>query len=161
MQNVPSKCKLELVLPALRYVSIHYWSGEDSVINRMLAHAEKLEHFDSYKLYVQSLTFASNHLEIIDLHRSDTLSQLRIYAPNLSHLGLQACYNLEQLVFTENRRLTAQLPKGHQPPPLDVNTLNAVLGPAATHALQSHPRANIVNAGYALNPMEAMFASMR
>jgi hypothetical protein len=36
------------------------------------------------------LTFASNKLETIDLYRADCLSTLRIWAPSLTHLNVQA-----------------------------------------------------------------------
>jgi hypothetical protein len=48
MQNVPDECELELVLPELRTVSIHFWAGDGRVIQRMLAAATRLESFDSY-----------------------------------------------------------------------------------------------------------------
>ena len=36
------------------------------------------------------LHFASNQLEEVDLHRSDSLETLTLWAPNLRKLGLQA-----------------------------------------------------------------------
>ncbi len=63
MQNVPDECDLTVECSRLRSVSIHYLSGCDVAINTMLEHATRLESFDSYKLWVGRLRFASNELE--------------------------------------------------------------------------------------------------
>ena len=104
MQNIGDECDLEVVLPKLRDVTIHFYrpdsglddDGGSPVIDAMLAAATKLRTFDSYKLWLGSLSFASNSLKSIDLHRSDSLGRLKIWAPNLESLGLQACYRLER-----------------------------------------------------------------
>lgn len=91
MQNVPESCELEVVLPELRDVTVHYWGGDAGVMERMLQAATKLEEFDSYKLWSNNeLTFASAALRSINLHRADTLGSLTVWAPNLVNLNLQA-----------------------------------------------------------------------
>jgi hypothetical protein len=65
----------------------------------MLKAATRLESFDSYKLWVKRLIFASNELRSVDIHRSDSLESLQLWAPRLEFLGLQACFALTRLVF--------------------------------------------------------------
>jgi hypothetical protein len=82
-----------------------------------------------YKLWVDRLNFASNELTSIDLHRSDSLEWLTLWAPNLRSLGLQACYGLDHIAFLETHPFAARLPSGHAGPLLQVSTLNSNLGP--------------------------------
>lgn len=161
MQNVPNECDLTVEAPRLKSVSIHFLGDCDDVINTMLAHATELESFDSYKLWVHELHFASNNLASVDLHRSDALDTLTLYAPNLVSLGLQACYGLETLTFRASHpTLSSLLPAGHTPPPLEVNTTNANLGRAARKALREHPSAGPSRTCHQGMPTEAMFAGM-
>ena len=60
----------------------------------MLQRAPKLKSLRCYKLWISSLSLASNELEVLDLHRSDSLGTLTLWAPNLRHLGLQGCFNV-------------------------------------------------------------------
>ena len=124
-------------------VEVHYWSGNESSIREMLATATKLESFNSYKLRSnQHLDFASPELTSIDLHRSDTLSSVSIWAPKLIHLGLQACYNLQNIEFLDSHPLSSKLPTSFAcRAPLVVNTANALLSFRAKRALHDHPRA--------------------
>ncbi len=162
MQNVSDECDLTLELPTLRSVTIHFLRGEsDEAINTMLRHATRLESFDSYKLWMSELHFASNALESIDLHRSDALETLTIWAPNLRCLGLQACYGLEDLQFlTTHPTLASEIPADHRPPPLEVNTVNASLGPRARRALKQHPAVVASRTRHQGMPTEEMFAGM-
>jgi hypothetical protein len=84
----------------------------------MLAAAKKLRAFDSYKLWVGALSFAGNSLESVDLHRSDGLAWLKIWAPNLRNLGLQGVYGLSRLDFLDCHSMQSQLPPGHVIPHL-------------------------------------------
>lgn len=135
LQNVPESCDLVIRCPELRDVSLHYWRADEKphVVADMLAAATKLETFDSYKLWSNgALRFASNELTSIDLHRTDSLQALSIWAPKLTHLGLQACYSLDKLEFLTEHPLAAQLPAGFAcAAPLRVVTENANLGPEA------------------------------
>jgi len=172
MQNVSDDCDLQVVLPKLREVSVHYFTPVDTqrtpegwrrslAIDGMLEAATKLRSFDSYKLNVGCLSFASNSLKSVSLHRSDCLEYLKIWAPNLVTLGLQACYSLESIAFLDVHPMQAQLPPDHQIPELTVDTTNATLGPAAKRALRHHPTA--VKAGGPQRrgmPTEAAFAQM-
>ena len=162
MQNVPDDCELTLELPRLKDVSIHFLSECDEVINAMLSHATSLESFDSYKLWVSELHFASNELRSVDLHRSDALDTLTLYAPNLERLGLQACYGLDHLTFHDTHpTLSALLPAGYLPPPtLEVNTTNANLGARARRALREHPRVVKSATRHQGMPTEAHFAGL-
>ena len=163
MQNVPEDCDLTLQLPELRYWSIHYWRGDGEVIQACLNAATRLEEFDSYKLWSNhELAFASNDLVEIDVHRADVLGALTIWAPNLRHLCLQACYGLDDIEFLSEHPLAAQLPPGHRSPKLEVNTENANIGPRATRALRERGcKLRAAGGRGAMNPLEAMFANMR
>eukprot|EP00288_Rhodomonas_lens_P007864 CAMPEP_0177723678 /NCGR_PEP_ID=MMETSP0484_2-20121128/18335_1 /TAXON_ID=354590 /ORGANISM="Rhodomonas lens, Strain RHODO" /LENGTH=272 /DNA_ID=CAMNT_0019236119 /DNA_START=420 /DNA_END=1234 /DNA_ORIENTATION=- len=134
LQNVPDACELKLSLPELRSFSIHYWNGDSGIINSMLQAATHIESFDSYKLWVDELHFASNALTDIDLHSSDSLDTLSIWAPNLARLGVQACYGLNNIRFLDTHPLAAALPPDHTPPRIQVNAANACLGRAAKRA---------------------------
>ena len=160
LQNVPDECELVLELPQLKDVSIHFLE-DDEAVNRMLARATALEKFDSYKLWVHELHFASNHLADVDLHRSDGLHTLTIYAPNLRNLGLQGCFGLENLVFRpDHPTLSASLPSDHHLPPLEVNTVNANLGPRALKALREHPSVISSRTRHQGMATEGIFANM-
>ena len=163
MQNVPQRCELTVILPELREVEVHYWSGNESSMRNMLSAATKLESFTSYKLCSnQKLSFASPELVCIDLQRSDSLSALSIWAPKLFHFGLQACYNIETIDFLESHPLASSLPPNFKcTTRMVVNTVNAVLSHKAKRALHNHPRAVPAmhqNAGLAT---ESAFAQMR
>jgi hypothetical protein len=147
IKNVPNKCSLSIELPSLKSVSIHGLHETDGVlvsrcdvVNTMLRHATSLETFESYKLWVEDLHFASNELVEVDLHRADALSTLRLFAPNLRKLNLQGCYQLDRIYFEEEKpEALANLAQGSSPPRLDVNTTNARLGRHAKAALKKHP----------------------
>lgn len=163
LRNVPSDCDFKVIVPTLKNVSIQFLTpdGEAAVINDMLAAATRLEKFDSYKLWVgEELRFASNMLEIIDLHRSDGLEALSIWAPNLQHLGLQACYCMEKItVLKEHPKLSKELPVGHIPTTFTVNTLNANISKAARRVLKKSGRSLIQDADPANSPMASMEAT--
>lgn len=153
--------------PELREASLLYWRGQTpDVVDAMLAAATKLEKFDSYKLWSNdSLAFASPNLKEIWIHRSDCLTELSIWAPNLTSLRLQGCYDLEAIEFPASHPLQASLPRGWRrcAEPLVVDTLNSNLGEEALAALRAHPRAVMGQAepDGPVNPLEAYFASMR
>ena len=131
MQNVPNHCDVVVTLPRLRKVTIHYFSGDCTWVQDMLDVASALECFESYKLWTNSismLTFAGPQLRSIDIHRSDSLEGVSIWAPRLGYLGLQACYSLQSIVFPETHALASTLPAGFRPTNFEVNTANAGLG---------------------------------
>jgi len=159
----------------LRRFSCHYWGlGNPEWVNTMLAHATKLESFDSYKLRVPYLKFASNQLDNIRLHRAECLEYLELYAPRLTMLDVQAAYDLDEIKFNDTHPvLTQKLPKNFQfNQELEVNTVNACLGEGAKHAIAHHPRFygdleegdsdddGFGGFGGSGNPMEAMFRQM-
>ena len=45
--------------------------------------------FDSYKLQLNEIHFASNELYDVDLHRSDYLEKITLWAPNLHEPSVQ------------------------------------------------------------------------
>lgn len=96
----------------------------------------------------------------VDLHRSDSLQWLNIWAPNLQTLGLQACYSLQRLDFLDVHPLQSALPANHQIPDLLVNTANANLSAQAKRSLRNHPTAIKEGQQHGGVPTEGMFASM-
>ena len=69
------------------------------------------------------LKFAGNSLRVINLHRSDCLRKISVWAPNLEHLGLQACYDLECINLQRAHPVLGRdLPKWHRPTHFTVNT---------------------------------------
>lgn len=109
MQNIPEDCKIEVVAPELREFTMNYYGPTDDErwMNTMLASATKLRSFESYKLRVGELFFASNDLEVVILHRAELLQFLSLWAPALQHLHLQACYDLEELEILEDHKLSS------------------------------------------------------
>ncbi|CAJ1960630.1 unnamed protein product [Cylindrotheca closterium] len=145
MQN-PTQCEdpdFVIECSELKRFSCHYWGpGNSDWVNTMLAHATKLESFDSYKLRVDYLMFASNKLDNIRLHRAECLEYLELYAPRLTMLNVQAAYDLDVIKFVDTHPvLSKKLPKNFRfNRELEVNTVNACLGGEARHAIEHHPR---------------------
>ena len=114
MQN-PSQSKepdFIIICPKLKYFSCHHLDGCGDWVRNMLQHATILETFDSYKLWIGHITFASNKLKTIRLHRADNLSRLTVYAPRLTMLNLQSAYSLSTVSFLESHpTLSKSLPK--------------------------------------------------
>lgn len=109
LQNTPFDCDLQIRLPKLKEVTIHYYGGgeeqETRVINEMLACAPKLKIFNSYKLRVSNLKFThSKHLESIRLHRAECTFQIEVNSPALQVLNLQAAYCLEKVKILPRKR---------------------------------------------------------
>ena len=82
----------------------------------MLAAATGLEQFGSYKLGVtDELRFAGNHLRRIRIYRTDGMSSVSIWAPNLDHLYLQSCFFLRNVkLLTSHPTLSRDLPRDHE-----------------------------------------------
>jgi hypothetical protein len=164
-QNIPDDCDLTVLLPELKQFSMHYYgpSDDEQWIHDMLRTAKKLESFDSYKLRVgPSLSFASNDLISIDLHRAECLRSLTLYAPKLRELRLQACYGLDGHLRILDSHPDFERPPG-QPSSFFVNTTNACVSRSIAQTIESHPRAQQWDEEdeYGSNPMESMFANMR
>ncbi|CAJ1960628.1 unnamed protein product [Cylindrotheca closterium] len=145
MQNPTQDDDPDFVIkcPELKDFTCHYWGfGNPDWVNTMLAHATKLESFDSYKLRVPYLKFASNELDNIRLHRAECLEYLELYAPRLTMLNVQAAYDLDVIKFVDTHPvLSKKLPKDFDfEEELEVNVENACLGEEAKHAIWLHPR---------------------
>ena len=147
LRSLPDKCEFHVVLPTLKKFSIDHFApghpdGDTGSVNRMLAVATRLQTFDAYKLWmVEELNFASNHLKSIELHRSESLKVLSIWAPNLEHLNLQGCYNLDRImILNSHPTLSGDLPRNHNPTTFSVNIKNANLSPSAMATLDSNRR---------------------
>lgn len=147
LRNVPNECDFHVVIPTLRNVSIHHYEPcRDALpINNMLAAATRLEKFETYKLWVSNeLTFAGNNLKIINLHRSDCLRKITIWAPSLEHLGLQACYDIDCVILLRAHPiLSKDLSKWHKPTNFTVNTRNCDISESALASLQESGRCTI------------------
>ncbi len=131
---------LRVELPELVEFHSEFYSGPTAPLNHMLKHATKLKTWVSYKCWVTGrLKFASNALKSVDLHRSDALPSIELWAPNLKRLNVQGCFALGKIIFTQEHPLKALLPPDHRSPKFTVNATNANLGRAARQALKSHP----------------------
>jgi hypothetical protein len=128
--------------PELRDFSCDYFGpGEYGWLSHMLKRATKLERFDSYKLRVGHLRFASNHLKYIRLHRAELLERIDVWAPRLTQLDVQAAYDLDEIYFLKNHPLERDLPANFVcREELTVNAINACLGRQAMAELNAHPR---------------------
>mmetsp|Transcript_7250 Transcript_7250/g.17760 ORF Transcript_7250/g.17760 Transcript_7250/m.17760 type:complete len:354 (+) Transcript_7250:173-1234(+) len=133
--------------PKLRELSIFHWTaGHWEWLHDLLCSAKELELFDSFKIWgVRKLTFASNALRRIRLHRCDGLLNLELWAPRIEHLDVQAAYDLEDIRFIENVELRDKLPSGFTcSAPLRVTAVNANLGAMARENLLAHPRVTAI-----------------
>jgi hypothetical protein len=150
---------LRVELPELVEFHSEFYRGPTAPLNQMLKHATKLKTWVSYKCWVTGrLTFASNALKSVDLHRSDSLGSIELWAPNLKRLNVQGCFALGKIIFTQEHPLKALLPPDHRSPKFTVNATNANLGRAARQALESHPCClGIDGADGPGDPMMAMF----
>jgi len=135
-QNYTIQC------PNLEEFSIFHWgAGDWKWLQDMLDTATKLKKFDSYKLRVGYLKFASNHLESICLHRAELLQCVDIWAPRLTNFSVQAAYDLSQVHFLKIHALKAELPSDFTfDEELSVNAENVNLGNHALEAIATHPR---------------------
>jgi len=141
LKNIPDECDIDIMLSRLRKICIHFWSGPSKIINDMLKTAQALERFESYKLRVTKISFASNELQTIDLHRADRLEELSVWAPRLKFLGLQACPNVRRINMIRSHALRRRLPfdfrVNHD---LFVQCKNSQISSQAFHVLRSYPR---------------------
>lgn len=143
MQNVSGECSFDIILPSLEQFEMLYYgpADDDSWIIKMLQNAPNLVAFDSYKLRVPYLVFASNQLRRIRLHRAELLERIDLWAPNLIDLNLQAAYDLHEIHFLDNHELKEQLPPNFRcTETLRVTSTNAILGDQALSELNAHPR---------------------
>ena len=144
VRNIPQTCKFHVVVPTLKKIWIHHYTPPEhssGCINDMLAAATALETFETYKLWVsEELRFASNHLKSIELYRSDGLSGISLWAPNLEKLVLRACFSIKNIEILKSHQLAEELPEGHEPTTIRVNTANANISPRAMNALKKSGR---------------------
>jgi len=89
-------------LPNLQHMNFQYVTIEDtSDFGPSLSRSPKLETFTSYKLW--GLGSKSAHrlilpnMKNLDLYRSDDLRGLKLWAPRLEDLNLQACYDISKV----------------------------------------------------------------
>lgn len=131
-----------ILCPKLKECSIYYWGpGDFEWVLNMLETATLLETFDSYKLRVDYLKFASNHLRSIRLHRAELLGRIDLWAPRLTNLNLQAAYDLQEVHFLKDHALKKDLPENFRfSSALNVDSTNAILGEQAVKAILAHPR---------------------
>mmetsp|Transcript_17316 Transcript_17316/g.24225 ORF Transcript_17316/g.24225 Transcript_17316/m.24225 type:complete len:391 (+) Transcript_17316:212-1384(+) len=141
LKNIGNECDMEITLPKLRNACIHFWAGPSKVINDMLRVAVNLEVFETYKLWIDKLTFGSNVLHTIDLHRADKLRELLIWAPSLRTLNLQGCMKLDNIQFLRRHQLRRKLPLTFSNKnPLTVQMKHSRVSARAMDTLGKHPR---------------------
>jgi len=129
-------------LPDLESMSFEYVCISDpSGFGKSLSRSPKLRSFSSYKFWGLGGPKSKTHVlvlpncESLDLYRSDDLSYLKIWAPKLEELNLQACYSITEVTMLDRK------PRGYSgeeykfsgvPSQYEVNLINT-----------SHPRGNI------------------
>ena len=129
-----------LLLPELRHFTIYYYGPADFMwLYHMSCAARKLESFDSYKLRVDALYFASNDLKSIRLNRAELLTELKLFTPNLVSLDITSCHDLEYIDFVKENK---DLGKDENINGEELVVINnfALLGEPAVKALNEHPR---------------------
>ena len=136
MQRANIKCN------KLKHFQCYHWGWGDNPdwVNIMLQHATQLESFDSYKLCVPHLIFASNHLNRIRLDRAECLSYLGLYAPRLTSLQIHGAHDLDEIQFFESAHPKLPKPSGSFDQELTIHATNAVLGRTARSAIRNHGR---------------------
>jgi len=97
-------------LPELRSMSFQFIDVEDpSGFGHSLSSCPKLDSFSSYKLWGLSVPKRETHIlmlpscKSLDLYRSDDLNYLKIWAPRLENLNLQACYDISKVSLLDQK----------------------------------------------------------
>ncbi|CAE8598647.1 unnamed protein product [Polarella glacialis] len=146
LQNIGDECELEIALPSLRDIKIHYLETSTTTINKMLRMATGLVTFNTYKLIIDGeLVFAGRELQTVKLHRSDCLSAVSIWAPQLLSLNLQACYAIQKVTILDEHEMKAQLPIcSDVSRRIVVNLENASVPQRVIDYLLAHPRVSQV-----------------
>jgi hypothetical protein len=141
LQNIGDEPRVDILLPTLKTLSVSHVGGP--WVKKMFKAATQLERLDCYKCGMgRDVVLASNALRYVNLHRSDCLRSVTLYAPPLEYLSLQACYDLENLQFQDqHRKLTKSLPPDFTAPSrIEVVTTNAVLSSKIEQILKENPR---------------------
>jgi hypothetical protein len=139
MKNIPENCDIEIIAPELVDFTMHFYGpAVGRWLNTMLKSATKLQSFESYKLRVEELFFASNDLRVVNLHRAELLEFLSLWAPKLQHLSLQACYNFEKLEILRDHALNS--PACMPMSKFTVDSTNANLSNQVVQELGNNPR---------------------
>jgi hypothetical protein len=164
MQNIPEDCQIQVIAPELREFTMKYYgpTEDESWMNSMLESATKLHTFESYKLRVGELSFASNDLSIVTLHRAELLQFLSLWAPMLQHLHLQGCYDLQELEILEDHELA--VPSCKHLSTFTVDSTNACLSNEVLEELGNNRRViwdDPDNNDGVGAPCDSLFAQMR
>lgn len=133
-----------LDLPALRHMSCqHVFIQDPKDFGPSLSRCPRLERFLGYKLLglgakaEHSLVLPS--LTELSLYRSDDLRRLKLWAPRLESLSLQACYHIGAVTLLERRPARPAGPLYHfegEPSEFIVNCMNTRV-----------PKGNLVTSG--------------
>jgi len=93
-------------LPKLKSLSFQFVGFTDaSDFGQSLSRSRLLEMFSGYKLWGLSCILGKEILLVLpnatylNFHRSDDLPELKLWAPKLKELNLQACYDCEKVTF--------------------------------------------------------------
>ena len=141
----PSYFKTDL--PKLRFMSFQFITIDDPLgFGDSLSSSPNLEYFSGYKLWGLGTSKKHTHrlvlpkCEELDLYRSDDLTYLKIWAPKLQSLNLQACYSLEEVTILDRK------PNGYSGEEYGFNgdpskyTLNLVNAPKPKGNVTTHQR---------------------
>jgi hypothetical protein len=95
-------------LPNLRHMFLEHIHIEDvSDFGPSLSRSPKLNSYFGYKVW--GLGAKLEHALVLpnattlDFYRSDDLRRLKLWAPRLEDLGLQACYSIERVTLLQRK----------------------------------------------------------
>merc|ERR1719186_2472710 len=109
-QNCDEVETFHLDLPELRFMSFQFLTVRDPTgFGKSLSRCPKLESFFGYKLWGLHVPKSKTHRLVLpncstlELHRSDDLNYLDIWAPKLEDLNLRACYSLDEVNILDRK----------------------------------------------------------
>jgi len=109
--------KFLLDLPELESMNVeHITITNPDGFGKSLSRSPKLTSFFGYKLWGLHVPKSKTHVlvlpncETLDLYRSDDLDYIKIWAPKLEDLNLQACYSITEVQILDRK------PKGYAGP---------------------------------------------
>ncbi|KAK7114725.1 uncharacterized protein [Littorina saxatilis] len=134
-------------LPLLETINFQHVGADDPRgFGKSVSRSTKLSNFTSYKLWGlhmrnKYLTLVLPNCESVDFYRSDTLVRVKLWAPKLRRLNLQACFDLAEVIILDDK------PHGYkrkeyeflgEPSKYAVNVMNMVDPPGGN--VLTHPR---------------------
>ncbi|XP_070195959.1 uncharacterized protein [Littorina saxatilis] len=149
MENVVGNIEcFDFDLPCLETISLQFVEVVDPAgFGKSISRSPRLTSFSSYKLWGLYVGGGKYHTLVLpnchslSLYRSDDLDRLKLWAPMLTSLDLQACYGLREVIIL-NRKPAGYQGKEYefhgQPSLYGVNIVNTCSRPKGN--VLTHPR---------------------